>query len=99
MNITFLPQTPLGKWSAGLTATFLIFIGLLALFAASGQTFHDNPWLTIPVFLVYSASISSFIVGLISIIAKKERSFLVYLVVGADLLFIVFEAGDILFGY
>lgn len=99
MKITFLPQTYFGKWSLRLIAVFIICLGLLSLFAISDQTFHDNFWLTIPVFLGYGTSISSFIIGLISVIVEGERSFLVYLAVGMSLLFIIFEAGDILFNY
>lgn len=97
MKIVFSSQTYLGKWSTRLFIVFLIFLGLLALFAIFGQTFHDNPWLTIPVFIVYGTTISSFIVGLVSIVARREQSFWVYLAVGVSLFFIIFEIIDILF--
>jgi hypothetical protein len=99
MKITLLPQTHPGKWSVSLMVAFLICLSLLSLFAILGQTFHENPWLTIPVFAAYGASIPSFITGLVGIATKRERAFLVYLAVGVGLLFIIFEAGDILFHY
>lgn len=99
MKIIFLPQTYFGKWSVRLIVVFIVCLGLLSLFAIWGQTFHDNLWLTIPVSLVYGTGISALIVGLISIVAKGERSFLVYFAVGISLLFIIFETGDILFHY
>ncbi len=99
VKITFLPQTHLGKWSLRLTFVFLFSFGLLVFFAILDQTFHENSWLLIPVFTLYSAVILSFLFGLISVLAKKEKSLLIWLALAIDLLFLGFEVIDILFSF
>lgn len=84
------PETKLGKWCVYLNAFFLIVIIIsVVLVKVLGVLSFDDKWwdVTVNVFL---ASIAAFILGLIAIIKKKERSVLVYASVIIGFLAILF---------
>lgn len=84
------PQTKLGKWSVGLNAFFLtiIIISIVLVKVLGVLSFDDTWWdVTVNVFL---AAIAAFILGIIAITKKKERSVLVYISVAIGLLAILF---------
>jgi hypothetical protein len=84
------PQTKLGKWSVWLNAFFLIIIiTSVILVKVLGVLSYDDLWWDVAV-NVFLASIAAFILGLIAIIKKKERSVLVYASVILGLLAILF---------
>lgn len=85
------PETKIGKWSVGLNTFFLavIIISIILVEVLGILDFNDKWWdITVPIAAL--ATISSFITGLIAVIKKKERSFLVYLSVFIGLLAILF---------
>ena len=77
------PTSTLGKLSILSIIFFFIFLGLffelVYLGERGGQTFFSNLKLTIPFLLSAISGICSFIIGLTSIIKKKEKSILVFL--------------------
>jgi hypothetical protein len=84
------PQTKLGKWCVWLNAFFLIVIVIsVVLVKVLGVLSYDDTWwdVTVNVFL---ASIAAFVLGIIAIRKKKERSVLVYISVIIGLLAILF---------
>lgn len=100
-----MPKTKLGKWSVGLIlAMFLLFIlgsslasSLYDSVPAGDTLFEDivgRPALALSMLAGFSAGISAFVSGLISIIKKKERAFLVFvstLVGAAPTLYVIAE--------
>jgi len=101
MQIHFKPTTSLGKRSAWLIFTFAVSLALFGILVASGQrggdTFFSNPILTIPILVAAIAGISAFIVGLASILRRRERSISVYLAVGFGLITLIFVLGELIF--
>ena len=97
-----LPKTSLGKWSIGLTIAFFLLFVLHQTFAATVRRNPlPNPGSPSPVILMvvvtdYVSGIISFLTGLISIIRNKERAFLVFLVVIAGFLALLFLIGEFL---
>ncbi len=94
-QILGLPQTPLGRWSAGLLAGFVIFFILFQILVASGQrggeTLFSNPWLAWSMLIAVFSAIASGVTALIAILWKSERSFLLFIssIWGAFVAFIV----------
>jgi hypothetical protein len=87
----FFPKTRLGKWSVGLNTFFLIVIATsIFLVNVLGILSYDDHWWDITVPIVFFASITAFILGLIAIRKNKERSVLVYTSVIIGLLAILF---------
>ena len=85
------PQTKLGKWSVWLNAFFLITIGIsIILVNVLGILSYDDHWWDVTVPILFLASITAFILGIIAIIKNKERSVLVYISVIIGLLAILF---------
>ncbi len=99
MRLTILPKTPIGKWSTGLIAAFIVFFVLFQLLVLSGQrggdTFFSNPLLTIPVLLAATCGIFALVTGLIGVIGKKERSIIVFLTVLLGFFILAFVVGEI----
>ena len=84
MRITFLPKTPLGRWSVGLAAASVLLIVLLVVLGAFlgiavGEGRFQLVANTISVAIMVSG-IGAFISALVSIIKSRERSILVFLV-------------------
>jgi len=91
MRLNFIPKTRLGKWSVWLNAFFLIIITTsIILVNVLGILSYDDHWWDMTVPLVFFASITAFILGLITIRKNKESSALVYASVIIGLLAILF---------
>ena len=101
MRVHFKPTTDLGKWSAWLIVAFAILLGVFYILVASGQrggdTFFSNPILTIPMLLAATSAIAAFIIGLISVVKRKERSVAVVLAIVFGLFVILFALGEVIF--
>jgi hypothetical protein len=100
MKSIFLPETVLGKWSAGLLGGFVIFIALFFGMVAAGQrggdTFFSNLSLAIPALLAAISAIAAFLTGIIGIVLRKERALLVFLATAVGLFVTIFVLGEII---
>jgi len=86
-----MPKTRSGKWSVWLNAFFLIVIIIsIILVNVLGLLSYDDYWWDVTVPLVFFASITAFILGIIAIRKNKEHSALVYISVIVGLLSILF---------
>ena len=86
-----MPKTRSGKWSVWLNAFFLIVIIIsIILVNVLGLLSYDDYWWDVTVPLVFFASITAFILGIIAIRKNKEHSALVYISVIIGLLSILF---------
>jgi len=91
MKIDFMIKTRLGKWAVGLNTFFLLVIATsIILVNVLGILSYDDHWWDVTVPLVFFASITAFILGLIAIRKNKESSILVYASVIIGLLAILF---------
>ena len=95
------PKSKLGKWSIGLIIAFFALLGVFALFIMSGErggaTYFSNLKLAILGTLAGVCAISSFGVGLASIIKNKERSVFVFLSSSLGLLVFLWILAEVLF--
>jgi hypothetical protein len=91
MRITILPKTPLGWWSVGLTATFILVFGVAGMAGLELQS--GSVGLMTFGAVLGILDIGAIVTGLISIIKTKERSVLVFLVLALSLFFWVFLPG------
>jgi hypothetical protein len=96
MKSALLPTTTLGKWSTGLGISligfFILSFAIIILgHQTGGETFLDNLYIAVPMFLAGLSGIGALITGVICIFKYKERSVLVFLAsaVGLFVLFIV----------
>ena len=76
MNITILPKTPLGRWSASLSLVCIIVLVLVFLYSESNYSMSLAVSLTI---LSVGICGGAFVTGLISITKNSERSVLVFI--------------------
>ncbi len=101
MKNTFLPTTSLGKWSVLSVIGFALSIAALYLMIflgeRGGEGFFTNLWLAIPGLLAAVFGILSFLVGVIAVFWKRERSILVFVATIIGLLVLLFVSGEILF--
>lgn len=82
MNIKtkFLPKSSLGKCSAGLTAFFVLLITVFLTFMSFGMvTFDEGHQWDITVAVAAPTEIIAFILSILAVKKKKERSVSVYL--------------------
>ena len=102
MRITILPKSSLGRWSVVLAAAFILLFVILQIFYTS---VHRNPvtnpgspspFILIGVVAEYISGIASFVTGLISLIKRKERAILVFLVVAVGSFVLLFLVGELL---
>ncbi len=95
-----LPKTKPGKWAFGLVVLFFLLFFLFQLLVASGQTggetFFDNLFLSIPVFLAGASAITAGICGVVAIIKFGERAVSVFLIVVLGLMVLKFILGEFL---
>ncbi|WP_379969657.1 hypothetical protein [Ectobacillus sp. sgz5001026] len=101
MKRKFLPSTFLGKWSIGLLSTFFLLLALGTIVAQvqgpiEDQTFFNNLAVTIPMVIGLTAGVCAFLIGMISIFKKKERSIFVFLVTFIGLMLLIFLMGEVL---
>ena len=97
-----MPKTSLGIWSVRLLVLFLILLGIgvfesVVLGQSGGKTIFDNLWLGIPMVGAFIAAFASFLIGIVSIFTKQERSVLVYLAAAVGLLISIFVLGELFF--
>jgi hypothetical protein len=80
-DMTILPKTTLGKWSAILAASFVFLLFLLIWVEdpSPGPGRHISFFMSLIIIYGPALILASFITGLISIIKSKERSLLVIL--------------------
>lgn len=96
-----MPITQLGKYSLTLLTGSILFFVLAMISIASGQrggdTFFDNLWISIPMFLAGITIIASFLFGFISIVKDNERSLFVFICCLIGFFVLIFLAGEFLF--
>jgi len=80
------PNTRLGKWSAGLTLAFLLFIILKML--------DLMPLMT---FAITALGLAGFVLGVVAIFKHKEKSILTMLSIPIGLMIIIWIGAEILY--
>jgi hypothetical protein len=98
-SILTTPHTKLGQWSVGLAA---VFVGLFLVNSfVFMSTSSDAPWrhVLLPFYglLMLLCGLAAGILGLIAVIRKNERSWLVWLTLLPGLLVLFLLLGEILF--
>lgn len=92
-------KTPLGKWSLGLIIAFFVLFGLgqleVAMGQTGGETFFDNPLLSLTMLGAVLTGAASFLVGLVAVMKQRERSWLVYLAMLIGAWILTFALGEI----
>ncbi len=100
MKINLMPISSLGKWSFWLFIALLLFFVVFQILDLSGQsggeTFLDNLFISVPMFIASASGILAFFTGIIAIIKKKERSIFVYISTLVGLFVLWFIIGEIL---
>ncbi len=101
MNLKVISTTTQGKLASWFLLSFFLFFVSVQLIVASGEkggeTFLDNLWISIPMFLAILSGIASFFTGLFSVIKSGERSLIVFLGILIGCLLILFIAGEFIF--
>lgn len=96
-----MPRTKLGKWSLSLIGAFFVSVLVFLIFIADGQRggqgFFDNLYLAITGLLAGACGIASFVVGLIAIIRRHERSAFVFIAVFIGALITLWIGMEVLF--
>ncbi len=99
--IYFKPKTQLGRWSLYTMIIFFVFFGIFLIFIKLGEkggpTFFSNLKLTISYLIASVSATISFLVGLISVIKKQERSPMVFLAIIIGFFVLFWNLGEILF--
>ena len=95
------PRTSLGKWSVGLIVSFFLLLAtgmfMVAVFKQTGgETFFDNPMISIPMLGAGVSGILAFITGAVAIVKNKERSILVITSTLVGFLVLDFVLGELL---
>jgi len=92
------PSTRPGWWSVGLAATFvvLLIINFLVFMPAT----EEAPWrqAVLPFYGIFmiSCGFAAGVVGLIAVVRRRERSWLVWLTIPPGLFILVFVLGEFL---
>jgi hypothetical protein len=96
MKSTLLPTTTLGKWSIGMGLSLILFFILsfaiiILGHQTGGETFLDNLYIAVPMFLAGISGIAALITGIICILRYRERSVFVFMaaLIGLFVLFLV----------
>jgi cytochrome bd-type quinol oxidase subunit 2 len=67
-----------GRWALASSAAFVVLMAFFVVAVAAGQRggdeFFDNLWLTIPILMAYAAAVAAFVLGVVAIATKRERS-------------------------
>ena len=77
MRISVLPKTSLGWWSVGLCVASILFFALFVVILGPGPDYNMPLAYTLTVVLT-GISVAAFVIGLLSIMKRKERSILVF---------------------
>ena len=95
------PTTRPGRWSLISFAAFGTFLTFFVLAVRSGQRggdeFFDNLWLTVPFLAAYAAAVAGFVLGVVAIVGRGERSVSVVVVSVVGLLVTAFGVLEVLF--
>jgi hypothetical protein len=102
IEVKLKPQTTMGKWSIGfiisLSSFFIIGVAIVNFgHQTGGETFFDNLYISIPMFLAGLSGIAAFITGIIGIINDHERALLVFVSSVIGSLVLIFMLGEFLF--
>lgn len=96
MNSALLPKTTFGKWSIGLGISligfFVLSFAIIILgHQTGGETFLDNLYIVVPMFLAGISGIGALITGITAVLRYKERSAFVFIsaAIGLFVLFLV----------
>jgi uncharacterized membrane protein YozB (DUF420 family) len=93
-----MPGTALGMWSVALIGGVAVGAAALIGAAASGQTFHDNHWLGIPLVVMMASAAGSIVIGLVAFLRRCERSVFAIAATVASTLVLLFIALAQVFG-
>lgn len=98
---SLIPKTNMGRLAtrlfAGFIVMFIVFQIMILAGQRGGETFFSNLWLTIPFLSAVICAIAGFIYGSISIIRKKERAIVVFVVTIIGFLVLLFVSAEIIF--
>jgi len=107
MRLKFLPQSCLGKWSAGLIVAMPVFlyIGMSFVefyeFVPAGKTIPQDiiirPGIALPMLVGFISGIAAFFTGIVGIIKKKDRSALIFLTTAGGFLMLLWCLAEIMF--
>jgi len=87
----FVPQTKLGKWSICFHSFFLVAVFIsITLVKLLGILHFEDKWWDVTVGIIFPVSFLAFIMGIIAINSKKDKSLLTLLSVLLGLLVILF---------
>jgi len=95
-----MPKTFLGKWSVGLIVAFFLLLAtgmfvVSVLGQTGGETFFDNPVISIPMLGAGAGAIAAFFTGVSAIVRNKERSVFVFVSSLIGLLVLFFVLGEV----
>jgi hypothetical protein len=101
MKSAFLPTTTLGRWSIGLALSlFFFFILSFAIIIlghqTGGETFFDNLYIAVPMFLAGASGVAALVTGAIGILGYRERSVFVFIAVAIGLFVLLMVLGEFL---
>jgi len=95
-----LPRTPLGRGAIALiglhVVTMIVHRLIAPITGGGGQRFFDNPWMAGTLLLAGAFAVGGGSLGAFAIVARGERSILVFLTVLYGLFVLVFAAGEVL---
>lgn len=101
MKITFIPKTPLGKWSIKLIMGFLLFLSIFFLLVhfgeRGGSVFFSNLKLTVPILLAAISGIFAFFTGIACFFKEKEFAILTFLATLMGFIVLYWTMAEILF--
>ena len=93
------PGTRPGRWSLGFGLGFFLLLGLFQVLIASGQrggdTFFDNPWLSLPALAGALSALAAGLLAALAIIRRGERSLFSFLALLLGLFVLLFLVGEI----
>ena len=95
MRIGILPKTPLGWWSVGLCVATILFFALFVVILGPGPDYNMPLAYTLTVVLT-GISVAAFVIGLLSIMKRKERSILVFVAMAIGLCSLIGGATSLL---
>ena len=95
-----MPKTTLGRWSVGLVVAFFLLLAtgmfvVSVLGQTGGETFFDNPVISIPMLGAGACAIAAFFTGVSAIVRNKERSVFVFVSSLIGLLVLFFVLGEV----
>lgn len=92
------PTTLYGKRSLYLLLSFAVFLAIFFFVASlgieGGNTFFDQPLLSIPVSIAGISGIFSFFTGIYSVIKQKEKAVLVFFAIFWGIIVLIFILGE-----